>query len=170
MSETPRHSGRVRFTGPIGDARLDRVFADAEKWVDAWYDEQNEVVASSLFIRHPRYPKCTGYMEYRPALFRGLPPDPYGRHWPKRQITDDGRTPVKGIAEVARYLTLGRDFLEKRRGGPEATPEEDRLRIVRGWEDQKGRMLQEVYAATYGIDATTLRRWRRELKNEGKLD
>jgi hypothetical protein len=56
-----------------------------------------------------------------------------------------------------------------KRGGPAGTPEHQRIQIVRGWLRVQGRMNQEIYASGQGIAASTLRRWLRQLREEGKL-
>ncbi len=58
---------------------------------------------------------------------------------------------------------------KSQRGGPVGTPEDQRLRIVRGWFDVRGQVNQEIYAQNQGIAPSTLRRWIRELRDEGKL-
>lgn len=57
----------------------------------------------------------------------------------------------------------------KKRGGPIGTPEDQRIKIVRGWLRVQGRMNQEIYANSQGIAPSTLRRWQRELGDKGKL-
>lgn len=169
MGKGINYGDRIEFTGSV-DARLDEVFAKAEKWLQDYFDEEGTLVGFRLFVRHPMYPKCTGYIEWAPAVLGFRPPDWEGRHFPKREISDDGLTPAKRIAELARYLVLGRETLERRRGGPEPVPDEERLRIIQGWYASKGHLLQEDYAPSQWIDASTLRRWIRELRAEGKLD
>jgi hypothetical protein len=56
-----------------------------------------------------------------------------------------------------------------RQGGPIPTPEQDRLDIVRRWQEKRGRMKQEVFASMHGISGRTLRRWEKDLKEQGKL-
>lgn len=56
-----------------------------------------------------------------------------------------------------------------KRGGPAGTPENQKQWIVRGWLEVQGRMNQEVYANSKGISSSTLRRWMRELRANGKL-
>jgi len=58
---------------------------------------------------------------------------------------------------------------KSKRGGPIATPEDQKLEIVRGWLEVKGKMRQEDYAATRGVSVSTLRRWERELRQQKKL-
>ena len=57
----------------------------------------------------------------------------------------------------------------ERGGGPEPTPKAEKIKIVKGWQEVKGRQLQENYAHGKGIDAKTLRTWERELREEGEL-
>ena len=54
-------------------------------------------------------------------------------------------------------------------GGPAGTPENQKQWIVKGWLEIQGRMNQEVYANSNGISSSTLRRWMRELRANGKL-
>ncbi len=61
------------------------------------------------------------------------------------------------------------DHAHGKRGGPIGTPDSQRFEIVRGWLAIQGRMNQEVYAQSRGVAASTLRRWMRELRAEGKL-
>lgn len=56
-----------------------------------------------------------------------------------------------------------------KRGGPAGTPENQRVKIVKGWLRVQGRVNQEVYAYSQGIAPSTLRRWKRQLGEEGKL-
>ncbi|HEY4667617.1 MAG TPA: hypothetical protein VIH26_09985 [Anaerolineales bacterium] len=56
-----------------------------------------------------------------------------------------------------------------KRGGPAGTPENQRIKIVRGWLRVQGRTHQEVYASSQDISTSTLRRWMRQLREEGKL-
>jgi len=56
-----------------------------------------------------------------------------------------------------------------RRGGPSGTPKTQQLEIVQGWLAIQGRMNQEVYAQSRGVAASTLRRWLRDFRVEGKL-
>ncbi len=56
-----------------------------------------------------------------------------------------------------------------KRGGPSGTPKAQQLEIVQGWLTIQGRMNQEVYAHSHGIAASTLRRWLRAFRVEGKL-
>jgi hypothetical protein len=58
---------------------------------------------------------------------------------------------------------------KRRRGGPPAPPETEKLRVVQGWMRVQGRMNQEVYVNEQGISPATLRRWTRELERDGKL-
>ena len=55
------------------------------------------------------------------------------------------------------------------RGGPKPTPDEDRLRIVRGWLEVQGNMLKEVYAQYHGVSPRTLTNWEHDLREEGKI-
>lgn len=57
----------------------------------------------------------------------------------------------------------------KRRGGPTPTPEKDKVKIVQGWRKAKGKVTQDAYADGQWITARTLRKWERELEEEGKL-
>lgn len=61
------------------------------------------------------------------------------------------------------------DRAHSKRGGPIGTPVSQRLEIVRGWLAIQGQINQEVYAQSRGVAASTLRRWMRELRAEGKL-
>jgi len=56
-----------------------------------------------------------------------------------------------------------------KRGGPASTPEDQKIEIVKGWLEVRGRMNQEVYAHSRGVAASTLRRWMHELREAGKL-
>ncbi len=62
-----------------------------------------------------------------------------------------------------------RESRKSQRGGPVATPEGQRIQIVRGWFRVQGQVNQEIYAQSQGIAPSTLRRWIRELRDEGKL-
>jgi hypothetical protein len=167
----PNSTIPLPFTS-TGDQKLDYVFAKAEKRREVDFDEQCHLVTHRVFVRHPRYPKCTG------LLVSIMPPMQEGEGTAnlmvkdRRTITDDCRTPVKAISQVARYLAKwGTEAMTRRRGGPEPTPEEDKVKIVKGWREVKGtgKMTQETYALSRWIDPRTLRRWERELEEEGKL-
>jgi hypothetical protein len=56
-----------------------------------------------------------------------------------------------------------------RRGGPIATPEDQKLKVVKGWLRAQGRLNQEIYAQSRGIAPSTLRRWIHQLRQAGKL-
>ncbi len=70
---------------------------------------------------------------------------------------------------AARDLILTPYYDSKKRGGPMGTPEDQKTKIVKGWQQVQGRMNQEVYASSQGIACSTLRRWIRELRQLGKL-
>lgn len=57
----------------------------------------------------------------------------------------------------------------RKRGGPIGTPQDKKIKIVRGWQQLQGRMNQEIYAGSQGIAPSTLRRWTHELQEDGKL-
>ncbi len=73
--------------------------------------------------------------------------------------------------KVSQSLTdqLAPDRTPGKRGGPIGTPKPQQIEIVRGWLAVQGHMNQEVYAQSRGVAASTLRRWMRELRVEGKL-
>lgn len=56
-----------------------------------------------------------------------------------------------------------------KRGGPAGTPEGQKMKIVRGWLEVRGRMNQEIYSYSQGVTSSTLRRWVRQLRETGKL-
>jgi len=56
-----------------------------------------------------------------------------------------------------------------KRGGPAGTPEDQKMRIAAGWLRVQGRINQAVYADSQGVAPSTLRRWIRQLRQEGKL-
>ncbi len=58
---------------------------------------------------------------------------------------------------------------KQRRGGPAGTPQDQRIQIVRGWFNVRGQVNQEIYAQSQGVAPSTLRRWIRQLRDEGKL-
>ncbi len=57
----------------------------------------------------------------------------------------------------------------RRRGGPVPTPQDEKMKVVKGWLQVQGRVNQELYARRQGIAPSTLRRWIRQLRREGKL-
>ncbi len=59
--------------------------------------------------------------------------------------------------------------LVRKRGGPAGTPEGQKIEIVKGWFRVQGRMRAIDYASSRGISPATLRRWIRELIDDGKL-
>ena len=157
----------VSYPGGIGNPKLDKVFADAEKWTERDEGENGWTVAWRSFVRHPRYPECTLRVEATMIPMEGAGPG-VTRVTVKRVISDNGKTPVSAIGQIARYSTLVTDF-HKRQAGPKALPERDRLRIVRGWRQVKGRVLQRDYAEGQWVSPRILRRWERELEEQGKL-
>ncbi len=58
---------------------------------------------------------------------------------------------------------------KRRRGGPLGTPEEKKLEIVREWHEVQGDTSQEIFCNSRGISSSTLRRWEKELKAQGKF-
>ena len=58
---------------------------------------------------------------------------------------------------------------EKRGGGPLGTDEEKRVEICKGWLEVKGRNPKRVYCQLHGVSVSTLDRWVRQLKADGKL-
>ncbi|HSD85641.1 MAG TPA: hypothetical protein VLG46_17395 [Anaerolineae bacterium] len=56
-----------------------------------------------------------------------------------------------------------------KRGGPVGTPESQKQWIVKGWLKVQGRISQQAYAHSHGVSCSTLRRWTRELRMNGKL-
>ncbi len=73
------------------------------------------------------------------------------------------RTARSETVTVALQLPVGK------RGGPAGTPEDQKMEIVKGWLEVRGRMNQEVYAHSRGVASSTLRRWMRELREASKL-
>lgn len=57
----------------------------------------------------------------------------------------------------------------RRRGGPAGTPEDKKIAIIKGWLKVRGGMNQETYAQSRGVAPSTLRRWMRQLREQGKL-
>jgi hypothetical protein len=76
-------------------------------------------------------------------------------------------TPVK--VELSLINQSTRPGPNGKRGGPLGTPKPQQMEIVKGWLALQGRMNQEVYAQSRGIGVSTLRRWMREFRVEGKL-
>lgn len=61
------------------------------------------------------------------------------------------------------------DQAKQRKGGPEPTPDEQKLQVVLGWEEVRGREPQESYCNRVGVAPSTLRSWKQKLRAEGKL-
>ncbi len=73
------------------------------------------------------------------------------------------RTARPETVTIAVQLPVGK------RGGPAGTPEDQKMEIVKGWLEVRGRMNQEVYARSRGVASSTLRRWMQELREASKL-
>jgi hypothetical protein len=143
---------------------LAEVFAGAEQWWE--YDRDGrELVAARFFVRHPDYPGCTGLL----SLTVETPEPGVLSLIPRRVITAEGDVPTEAVGQVTRYVGRQWEVIERRRGGPKPTPEIERIKIVKGWLAARGKVLQENYAAMWGVSARQLRRWRRELERQGKL-
>lgn len=65
--------------------------------------------------------------------------------------------------------TVTPEMIRRKRGGPAGTPADQKMKIVRGWLRVQGRVNQEIYARGQGVAPSTLRRWMRQLRHEGKL-
>ncbi len=65
--------------------------------------------------------------------------------------------------------TVTREMIRRKRGGPAGTPEDQKMKIVRGWLKVQGRINQEIYSRSQGVAPSTLRRWMRQLRQEDKL-
>lgn len=77
--------------------------------------------------------------------------------------------PESAEDELLRLLEARRGRNHKRGGGPRATPLNEQLRIVKGWLRVMGRINKETYAASQGIDQSTLYRWEKSLEKQGLL-
>ncbi|MEK6753464.1 MAG: hypothetical protein AABZ00_14500 [Chloroflexota bacterium] len=55
-------------------------------------------------------------------------------------------------------------FKELRKGGPKATPRNEKIRIVREWREKQGKILKENFCSNHAISISTLRNWEKELK------
>jgi hypothetical protein len=149
----------------IGDVKLNAVFADAEKWM-----EINHATAEwKTFVRHPCYPECTMVVELVVTSKTGGASAYTAMGKVKRTITDDGKTPVSALSKLARYSVLIADFTQRRLGGPLPTPELEKIKIVEGWLGRKGFTNQDDYARSQGVSARTLRQWKKELEEQGKI-
>jgi len=150
-----------------GDRDLDALFVASEKWIELVSDDSGHLVAHRLFVRHPRYANCTALVEITPVATEERGPGVrVSECETRRAITDDGRTPAHAIAQLAR-MTGWAAFELKRRGGPEKTPLKKRKETVEGWLKVKGITCKEVYASQRDIDARTLGRWEKELRDSG---
>ena len=152
-----------------GDRDLDALFIGAEKWVEIETDESGHLAAIRVFVRHPQHTGCNALVEITPVATEDTGPGVrVSECETRRTITDNGRTPAAAIAQLARVTQ--RMVIElKRRGGPEKTPLADRLATVAGWLEVKGTMRKEVYASQQRVDARTLTRWEKELRDSGVL-
>lgn len=62
------------------------------------------------------------------------------------------------------------ELLRKRhKGGPIPPSDTEKLRIVREWLKVQGQMNQKVFARQHSISPATLRRWMRQLEEQGRL-
>lgn len=123
---------RGTFLKGIGKPKLDKVFADAEKWYERDESDDGWTVAWRGFVRHPRYPECTMMVEATMVPMEGAGPG-VSRVKIKRTISDNGKTPVSAISQIARYSIYVSEFMQRRHGGLTPTPEKDKLRAVEGW-------------------------------------
>ena len=154
------------------DPRQDRFFLDAEKWCEFDRDDDGIIWVARLFIRHPRYQACSAqvtmsFVDCEIRASGGAERVTVGKMAEiHRIIEDDGLTPPEEIARLAQYICRGTKAA-RRKGGPVATPDEQKLQIVLGWEKVRGRMTQATYCARVPIDSSTLRRWINELRGKG---
>jgi hypothetical protein len=70
--------------------------------------------------------------------------------------------------ELSPYSELHNNSYNSK-GGPKATPLEDKLNYVRGWIANPGKITQEKYCKNKGIGASTLRSWMRDPEIKEKL-
>jgi hypothetical protein len=54
--------------------------------------------------------------------------------------------------------------------GPKDKPDDMKLRLVLGWLKEQDTITQEGYCKREGISPSTLRKWRKELEEQGKLN
>lgn len=103
---------------PLPDkGKLGEVFSKAEKWAEIDEDELGRIVAMRVFVRHPRYPKCTALIESTITKWEGVPGLWKGTGKEKRTITDNGLTPANAIRELARYSQIVRGKIQQRHIG-----------------------------------------------------
>lgn len=160
---------RVDFDLPTGDKKLDRFFSDAEKWIEFDHDDNGMMTRLAFFARHPEHPSCTATMETHLTIVSRGKGTAKSVGKVTRTIADDSLTPPGAIAQLARFINRGFDMAKKRRGGPIPTPEEEKLTTVRKWLTVKGSVNQEAFALSEGITPQTLRKWKKELENKGKI-
>jgi hypothetical protein len=156
------------FDLPIGNKRLDRIFSSAERWIELDIGENGIPTRVCYFARHPKYTACTATLEVHLTIVSQGDGITKSAGTYTRTITDDGKTPIREIARLARFLTRV-CVEERRRGGPIPTPDRDKIKIVEGWLEAQGTILQDRYASTEGITAKTLRAWEKELEERGKI-
>jgi hypothetical protein len=159
---------QIIFPDGIGKPKLDETFANAEKWAEEDQDDDGWTVAHRAFVRHPRYPECTMLIEVTMTPMENAGPG-VSRAKVKRVISDDGRTPISALSQIARYSAFISEFMQKRRGGPAPPPDVAKLKAIEGWYQAQGKMTKDAYARSIGYDSSTLRRWENQLRREGKL-
>jgi hypothetical protein len=128
-----------------GDDKLDRIFADAEKWTELRIDDRRAMTYFCYFVRHPRYPECTAKLEYFTTDLQKVAPGYIGTGIVRRTIEDDGRTSAEAIRHIARFTTRVYRQAEQRRAG--GAPRGPRPETV-----QKYRMLARAWARATAPD------------------
>jgi hypothetical protein len=165
-SESPIYEKRyygARQPGGHDDEKLSKLFEGRMVRREFW--EGKILKTIQYAVVHPRYQMAHVLMtaEFIEPEPEDLPePKTYRAHCVRREIVDDGLTPVKAIMELVRYSTLMSRALGA--GAPAGTrpeTEDDYAGLAQGWEDAKAEdpdLRQQDYAKATGVSVRTLQR------------